>query len=77
MKEDLTAMIMSLGPAACVQFSLPAHLRMPFRHMFSFFWTAYISLTRGAVDPKNEENVILTDVPEMVTRGKKKPINKV
>ena len=40
-KEDLTAMIKLWGPSDCVQFVLPMHIRMPFRHMVSFFWTAY------------------------------------
>ena len=40
-KEDLTAMVKLWGPSDCVQFILPLHIRMPFRHMVSFFWTAY------------------------------------
>lgn len=51
MKEDLTAMIKLWGPSDCVQFVLPVHIRMPFRHLVSFFWTAYVSFTRGAVEP--------------------------
>lgn len=50
MKEDLTAMIKLWGPSDCVQFVLPLHIRMPFRHMVSFFWTAYVSFTRGAIE---------------------------
>jgi len=60
MKEDLTAMIKLWGPSDCVQFALPVHIRMPFRHMVSFGWTAYVSFTRGAVDPdpvKEEEKI--------------------
>ena len=34
---------------------LPLHIRMPFRHCVSFFWTAYVSFTRGAVEEKKEE----------------------
>jgi hypothetical protein len=49
-KEDLTAMVQLWGPSDCVQFMLPIHIRMPFRHLVSFFWTAYVSFTRGAVD---------------------------
>ena len=49
-KEDLTAMIKLWGPSDCVQFVLPMHIRMPFRHLVSFFWTAYVSFTRGAID---------------------------
>lgn len=49
MKDDLTAMIKLWGPSDCIQFVLPIHIRMPFRHMVSFFWTAYISFTRGSV----------------------------
>uniref|UniRef100_A0A7S1ZPE5 Uncharacterized protein n=1 Tax=Trieres chinensis TaxID=1514140 RepID=A0A7S1ZPE5_TRICV len=51
-KEDLTAMIQLWGPSDCVQFVLPMHIRMPFRHLVSFFWTAYVSFTRGAIEPK-------------------------
>jgi hypothetical protein len=50
MEEDLTAMIKLWGPSDCVQFVLPIHIRMPFRHMVSFFWTAYVSFTRGGTD---------------------------
>jgi len=50
MKEDLSAMIKLWGPSDCVQFVLPLHIRLPFRHFVSFFWTAYISFTRGAVE---------------------------
>ncbi|GAX19032.1 hypothetical protein FisN_8Hh255 [Fistulifera solaris] len=49
MKEDLTAMIQLWGPSDCVQFILPVHIRMPFRHIVSFFWTAYVSFTRGQI----------------------------
>lgn len=48
-KEDLTAMIQVWGPSDCIQFVLPIHLRLPFRHFVSFFWTAYVSFTRGAI----------------------------
>mmetsp|Transcript_4112 Transcript_4112/g.8820 ORF Transcript_4112/g.8820 Transcript_4112/m.8820 type:complete len:258 (-) Transcript_4112:971-1744(-) len=47
-KEDLTAMVQLWGPSDCIQFALPTHIRMPFRHMVSFFWTAYVSFTRGS-----------------------------
>jgi hypothetical protein len=56
MKEDLTAMIKLWGPSDCVQFVLPLHVRMPFRHMVSFFWTAYVSFTRGAIEPEEKTN---------------------
>eukprot|EP00542_Grammatophora_oceanica_P018153 CAMPEP_0194048552 /NCGR_PEP_ID=MMETSP0009_2-20130614/27656_1 /TAXON_ID=210454 /ORGANISM="Grammatophora oceanica, Strain CCMP 410" /LENGTH=330 /DNA_ID=CAMNT_0038694459 /DNA_START=48 /DNA_END=1040 /DNA_ORIENTATION=+ len=48
-QEDLLAMIQLWGPSDCVQFALPTHVRMPFRHLVSFFWTAYVSFTRGAI----------------------------
>ena len=51
-KEDLAAMVKLWGPSDCVQFVLPLHVGMPFRHMVSFFWTAYVSFTRGAIDTK-------------------------
>jgi hypothetical protein len=50
-KEDLTAMIQLWGPSDCIQFVLPLHIRMPFRHLVSFFWTAYVSFTRGKTEP--------------------------
>jgi len=50
MKEDLTAMIKLWGPSDCIQFVLPLHIRMPFRHLVSFFWTAYVSFTRGKIE---------------------------
>jgi hypothetical protein len=51
MKEDLVAMIQVWGPSDCIQFILPIYLRLPFRHFISFFWTAYVSFTRGAITP--------------------------
>jgi hypothetical protein len=54
MVEDLTAMIKLWGPSDCVQFVLPIHIRMPFRHLVSFFWTAYVSFTRGAITNNND-----------------------
>lgn len=54
MKEDLSAMIKLWGPSDCVQFVLPIHIRMPFRHMVSFFWTAYVSFTRGAIEKEED-----------------------
>lgn len=50
MKEDLTAMVQLWGPSDCIQFILPVHIRMPFRHLVSFFWTAYVSFTRGQIE---------------------------
>lgn len=63
MTDDLTAMIKLWGPSDCIQFVLPLHIRMPFRHMVSFFWTAYISFTRGGVittDGDDSENKIMS-----------------
>jgi hypothetical protein len=54
-KEDLTAMIQLWGPSDCIQFVLPIHIRLPFRHVVSFFWTGYVSFTRGAIEPKEEK----------------------
>jgi len=55
MKEDLTAMIKLWGPSDCIQFVLPLHIRMPFRHLVSFFWTSYVSFTRGAIEPEEQK----------------------
>jgi len=53
-KDDLTAMIKLWGPSDCIQFVLPVHIRLPFRHIVSFFWTAYVSFTRGGADGDDE-----------------------
>ena len=55
-KDDLTAMIKLWGPSDCVQFVLPIHIRLPFRHVVSFFWTAYVSFTRGSIEPESKES---------------------
>lgn len=54
MSEDLSAMIKLWGPSDCIQFVLPMHIRMPFRHLVSFFWTAYVSFTRGSYSDDDE-----------------------
>jgi hypothetical protein len=54
-KEDLKAMVQLWLPSDCVQFILPVHIRLPFRHVISFFWTTYVSFTRGAIETKKEE----------------------
>jgi hypothetical protein len=54
-KEDLTAMVKLWGPSDCIQFVLPMHIRLPFRHVVSFFWTAYVSFTRGSIEPDKED----------------------
>jgi len=54
-KEDLKAMVQLWLPSDCVQFILPVHIRLPFRHIVSFFWTAYVSFTRGAIEAKKQE----------------------
>lgn len=54
-KEDLTAMVQLWLPSDCIQFILPVHIRLPFRHIVSFFWTTYVSFTRGAIEPEKEE----------------------
>eukprot|EP00584_Thalassiosira_punctigera_P007855 CAMPEP_0172533890 /NCGR_PEP_ID=MMETSP1067-20121228/6444_1 /TAXON_ID=265564 ORGANISM="Thalassiosira punctigera, Strain Tpunct2005C2" /NCGR_SAMPLE_ID=MMETSP1067 /ASSEMBLY_ACC=CAM_ASM_000444 /LENGTH=226 /DNA_ID=CAMNT_0013318603 /DNA_START=284 /DNA_END=964 /DNA_ORIENTATION=- len=52
-EEDCLAMIKLWGPSDCIQFSMPIHFSMPFRHMVSFFWTAYVSFTRGGDDKED------------------------
>jgi hypothetical protein len=54
-------MIKLWGPSDCVQFVLPLHIRMPFRHAVSFFWTAYVSFTRGSID--KEPAAAVTGLP--------------
>ena len=51
-QEDFVALLQLWGPSDCVQFALPVHIRMPFRHLVSFFWTMYVSFTRGAIAPE-------------------------
>jgi hypothetical protein len=34
-EDDLTAMIKLWGPSDCIQFSMPVHISMPFRHLVS------------------------------------------
>ena len=46
--KDYSAGLMLWGPSDCIQFTLPVWLRLPYRHFVSFFWTAYVSFTRGA-----------------------------
>jgi hypothetical protein len=58
MEDDLTAMVKLWAPSDCVQFVLPLHIRMPFRHMVSFFWTAYVSFTRGAITKNTQPSTI-------------------
>merc|ERR1719343_1782112 len=53
-KEDYTAMVKLWGPSDCIQFILPLHIRMPFRHLVSFFWTAYVSFTRGDTNDNSD-----------------------
>jgi hypothetical protein len=60
--EDLAAMIKLWGPSDCIQFVLPVHIRLPFRHVVSFFWTAYVSFTRGAIDKDNEDGDSVAEV---------------
>lgn len=72
-KEDLTAMIQLWGPSDCIQFVLPLHIRMPFRHMVSFFWTAYVSFTRGSyVGDEAEAAAAVAAVPVGTEKSEKK-----
>ncbi|GKY93847.1 hypothetical protein MPSEU_000351600 [Mayamaea pseudoterrestris] len=56
-KDDLAAMVKLWVPSDCIQFVLPVHIRMPFRHIVSFFWTAYVSFTRGSVESEDAERL--------------------
>lgn len=46
--SDATATISVWGPVDVVCFSAPMYLRLPLRHVISFFWTAYLSFIRGS-----------------------------
>ncbi len=48
---DYSVALCLWGPSDCLQFVLPLWLRLPYRHFVSFFWTAYVSATRGAATP--------------------------
>jgi hypothetical protein len=54
MLQDLTAMVAVTVPSDCLQVVLPLHLRMIVRHFVSFFWTSYISFSRGAIEEEKE-----------------------
>lgn len=57
MKEDLIAMAKVTIPSDCIQVVMPLHTRMLFRHLVSFFWTAYISFSRGAMEEGDDDAV--------------------
>jgi hypothetical protein len=46
--SDAAATIKVWGPVDVVCFSAPMYLRLPLRHVISFFWTAYLSFIRGS-----------------------------
>eukprot|EP00980_Cylindrotheca_fusiformis_P026177 scaffold15497_cov117-Cylindrotheca_fusiformis.AAC.4 len=70
MKEDLTAMALVTIPSDCVQMAIPIHMRMPFRHLISFFWTGYISFSRGKFDEVEEEESNKVSSSDQVTATK-------
>lgn len=45
--SDAVDVIRVLGTADVICFSVPLWLRLPVRHVFSFFWTSYLSFIRG------------------------------
>eukprot|EP00543_Licmophora_paradoxa_P015306 CAMPEP_0202461760 /NCGR_PEP_ID=MMETSP1360-20130828/50892_1 /ASSEMBLY_ACC=CAM_ASM_000848 /TAXON_ID=515479 /ORGANISM="Licmophora paradoxa, Strain CCMP2313" /LENGTH=194 /DNA_ID=CAMNT_0049083949 /DNA_START=259 /DNA_END=843 /DNA_ORIENTATION=+ len=69
LSDDLSAMIKLWGPSDCIQFILPVHIRLPFRHFVSFFWTAYVSFTRGSIE-KTQEEQTTTQIMEQVVEVK-------
>lgn len=46
--SDALDLVKVLGTADAICFSVPLWLRLPVRHVFSFFWTAYLSFIRGS-----------------------------
>lgn len=48
LKADVPALLKCWIPADLLCFSVPLHLRLPIRHVWSFFWTIYLSLMRGS-----------------------------
>eukprot|EP00934_Nitzschia_sp_Nitz4_P005240 Nitzschia sp. Nitz4//scaffold54_size114964//46556//47386//NITZ4_003847-RA/size114964-processed-gene-0.64-mRNA-1//-1//CDS//3329554339//5230//frame0 len=58
LKEDIKAMLRVWLPSDCIQFVLPVYLRLPYRHGVSFFWTAYMSMARGAAEHPGDTEVM-------------------
>ena len=46
--SDAVKIVQFWTPVDIVCFSIPLYLRLPVRHIFSFMWTAYLSVIRGA-----------------------------
>jgi hypothetical protein len=53
--KDAAEVVKVWGPADALCFSVPLYLRLPIRHIFSFVWTAYLSLLRGAREPPRRD----------------------
>jgi hypothetical protein len=45
---DVPTLLMCWIPADLLCFSIPLHLRLPVRHVWSFVWHVYMSHARGA-----------------------------
>jgi len=46
-QKDAYDLVRVWGPADILCFSIPLYLRLPVRHIISFFWTVYLSFVRG------------------------------
>ena len=44
-----------------VQVMMPIHTRMIFRHFISFFWTSYVSFSRGALDDDAKDDAAMEE----------------
>ena len=40
---------------------MPIHTRMIFRHFISFFWTSYVSFSRGALDDDAKDDAAMEE----------------
>ena len=71
--KDAAEVVKVWGPADALCFSVPLYLRLPIRHIFSFVWTAYLSLLRGAREPPDgmkDGGIRLSRDASSGTRGK-------
>ena len=60
-RQDLSAMAVVTIPSDMVQVMMPLHTRMIFRHFISFFWTSYVSFSRGALDDDAKDDAAMEE----------------
>ena len=57
----LTRRLILLPFTDWVQVMMPIHTRMIFRHFISFFWTSYVSFSRGALDDDAKDDAAMEE----------------